>query len=63
VPHHEDVWVSGGIAPHILNFGTRWGWVVSFTLWPLKPKGNCPWYPLDRKLCKEVQSNQKCSLV
>jgi hypothetical protein len=28
-------WRSGGIAPHILDFGTRWRWVVSFTLRPL----------------------------
>jgi len=24
VPRHEDVGVSGGIAPRILNLGTRW---------------------------------------
>jgi len=23
VPHHEDVWGSGGVAPHIFNVGTR----------------------------------------
>jgi hypothetical protein len=23
-PRHEDVWGSGGIAPCILNLGTRW---------------------------------------
>jgi hypothetical protein len=28
---HETVWESGGIAPHILNHGTRCRWVVSFT--------------------------------
>jgi len=22
---------SGGVAPHKLNLGTRWRWVVSFT--------------------------------
>jgi hypothetical protein len=32
---------SGDIAPRILNLGTRWRWVVSFTLRPL-----CPWYHL-----------------
>jgi hypothetical protein len=21
---HEDVWESGGVAPHVLNFGSRW---------------------------------------
>jgi len=24
VPHQEDVWGSGSVAPHILNLGTRW---------------------------------------
>jgi len=28
---------SGGIAPCILNFGTIWRWVVSFTPWPIYP--------------------------
>jgi len=23
-PYHEEVRRSGGIAPHVLNFGTRW---------------------------------------
>jgi len=29
---------NGGIAPHILNLGTRWRRVVSFTLRPLYPR-------------------------
>jgi hypothetical protein len=31
--HHsvKTYWGSGGIAPRILNFGTSWKWVVSFT--------------------------------
>jgi len=32
---HEDVWRSGDIAPRILNLGTRWRCVVSFTRRPL----------------------------
>jgi len=28
---------SGGIAPRILYFGTRWRWVISFTSWPFYP--------------------------
>jgi hypothetical protein len=32
VPQHEGVWRSGGIVLGILNLGTRWRWVVSFTL-------------------------------
>jgi len=38
-PHHEDVLGSGDIAPRILKLGTRWRWVVSFTLQPLYPWG------------------------
>jgi hypothetical protein len=35
--------MSDGIAPHILNSGTRRRWIVSFT-------PDCPHYPLDRSL-------------
>jgi hypothetical protein len=31
---HEDVWESGGIPPRILNLGSRWKRVVSFTSRP-----------------------------
>jgi len=31
-PHHEEVLVSGGEVPCILNLSTRWRWVISFTL-------------------------------
>jgi len=31
---------NGGVAPCILNLGTRWKWVVSFILWPLYPMSN-----------------------
>jgi hypothetical protein len=41
---------SGGIAPRILNLGTRWTWVASFTPRPLYTQGKSPWYPLDRSL-------------
>jgi hypothetical protein len=41
---------SGGIAPRILDLGTRWRWVVIFIPRPLYPQGNSPWYPLDRRL-------------
>jgi hypothetical protein len=43
-------WGSGGIAPLIIDLGTRWRWVVSFTPRPLYPQGENPWYPLDRRL-------------
>jgi hypothetical protein len=40
---------SGGIAPRVLDLGTR-RWVVSFTSWPLYHRGKSPEYPLDRRL-------------
>jgi hypothetical protein len=50
--HHamKAYWESGGIAPRILDLGTRWRWVVSFTPPSLHPQGNSPWYPLERRL-------------
>jgi len=50
-PRHEGVLGSGCIAPLIINLGTRWRWVVSFTPRPLYPRGKSPWYPLDRRIC------------
>jgi hypothetical protein len=43
-------WGSGDLAPRILDLGTRWRWVVSFTPRPLYPQGNSPCYLLDRRL-------------
>jgi hypothetical protein len=43
-------WESRGISPRILDHGTRWRWVVSFTPWPLYPQGNNPWHLLGRRL-------------
>jgi len=40
-------WRSGGTAPRILDFGTRWKRVVGFTLRPLYTQGKSRWYPLD----------------
>jgi hypothetical protein len=34
----------------ILDLGTRWRWVVSFTPRPVYSRGNSPRYPLDRRL-------------
>jgi hypothetical protein len=45
-------WNSGGTAPHILDLGTKWRWVVSFTPRPLYPLGKSAWHPLDRRLCE-----------
>jgi hypothetical protein len=41
-PRHEDVWISGGIAPRIFNHGNRWRWVVSFTPQTLCLRGRAP---------------------
>jgi hypothetical protein len=49
-PAIKAYWGNGGIAPLILDPGTRWRWVVSFMLRPLCPRGKSPWYPLDRRL-------------
>jgi hypothetical protein len=46
----KTYWGNGCIAPCILDLGTRWRWVVSFTPRPLYPKKKSPWYPLDRRL-------------
>jgi hypothetical protein len=46
----KTYWGSGGIAPRILDLGTRWRGVVSFTLQPLYLQGKSPWYPLNRRL-------------
>jgi hypothetical protein len=43
-------WDRVGIAPCILDVGTRWWGVVSFTPQPLYPQGKSSWYPLDRRL-------------
>jgi hypothetical protein len=50
--HHamKTYWWNGGIAPRILNLGTRWRWVVIFTLQPLYPQWKSPRYPLDSRL-------------
>jgi len=39
--------MNGGIDPRILNSGTRWRWVVSFTPRPPYSGVNNPRYPLD----------------
>jgi hypothetical protein len=49
-PRHEGVLGSGSIAPLILDLGTRWRWVASFTPRPLYPQGKSPSYPLARRL-------------
>jgi hypothetical protein len=43
-------WRGGGLAPRILDLGTRWRPVVSFTPRPLYPQGKRPRYPWDWSL-------------
>jgi hypothetical protein len=38
----KTYWWSGGIVPHLLDLGTRWKWVVSFTSQPLYPQRKSP---------------------
>jgi hypothetical protein len=46
----EAYFESGSIAPRILDLGTRWELVVSFTSRPLYPQEKSPWYTLNRRL-------------
>jgi hypothetical protein len=48
----KTYWESGGVASRLLNLGTRWKRVVSFTPRPLWPQGISPRYPLARRLGK-----------
>jgi hypothetical protein len=41
---------SGCIDPRILDLGTSWSWVVSFTPRPLYHQRKSPPYPLDKRL-------------
>jgi hypothetical protein len=57
---HEDVRVSGCIDSRILDLGTGWGWLASFTLCPLYPQENSPRYSLGRRLdCPQNQSGRR----
>jgi len=46
----KTYWGSGGMAPRILNTGTRWRRVVSFTPQPLYLRGKSTRCPLDGRL-------------
>jgi hypothetical protein len=51
IKHHalEPYWGSGRVDQNILDLGTRWRWVVSFTPGPLYPRGKKSQYPLYRR--------------
>jgi hypothetical protein len=42
-------WGSEGMAPRVLDLGTRWRCVISFTSRSLYPQGKSSWYPWDRR--------------
>jgi len=44
---HEGIWENGGIAAYILNLGTKWMSLVSFTPWLLYLQRKRLWYPLN----------------
>jgi len=46
----KTYWRSGGIAPRIINLGTRWSSEAIFTLRPLYLWGKTPRCPLDKRL-------------
>jgi hypothetical protein len=41
-PRREDAWKNGGIVTHILNHGTKWRRMISFTIRAALPPGNEP---------------------
>jgi hypothetical protein len=41
-PRYEGLLGSGGIAPRILDLGTRWRWVVNFTACRFTPRERAP---------------------
>jgi hypothetical protein len=49
---------SGGIAPRILDLGSGWRWVVSFTPQQLCSQGMSPRHPLDRLVGTESRSGR-----
>jgi hypothetical protein len=49
-PNAIKTWGNGDIMPHILNFGIRWRWPVTFTPRPLYTQGMSSSHTLDRKL-------------
>jgi hypothetical protein len=46
----------------ILDLGTRWRWVVSFTPWSLYPRGKRPRYPLDRRVGERQSTSGLCGV-
>jgi hypothetical protein len=57
---HEDVWGSECIDPRILDLGTSWTRVVSFTPRPLYPQGKSPRHPLNRRRNGPQRRSGRC---
>jgi len=57
-------WRSDGIAPSILNLGTRWGWMVSFMPLPLYPWGkNTHDTTHEALICLRVECDYYSSII
>jgi hypothetical protein len=50
-------WGSRGISP-LIDLGTTWRGVVSFTPRLLYPQGRSPSYPLDRRLAIQIETKE-----
>jgi hypothetical protein len=48
--YHEGIWGTQGIAPLILNLGTRWEWTVNSTPWLFYTWEKVLGYPSNRRL-------------
>jgi hypothetical protein len=60
VARHEDVWWSGVTGPRILNLGTWWRLVASFTNRLCYPRKRSPQYSLDRRLGRPQNQSGRC---
>jgi hypothetical protein len=52
ITHHtaKNMCENGGTFPPILNFGTRWRWVVRFALGLFTPGGMSPRFPTGQEI-------------
>jgi hypothetical protein len=56
-----NIWGRRGMAPHMLNHGTRRRWVVNFKPRQLSPRGKSPRYPLTRGWDRPHSRSDFCS--
>jgi hypothetical protein len=57
---HDDIWGAGGRNSAILDHGTRWRWVVSFTPLALCLKWKSSRYLLGRRLVEPQSRSARC---